>query len=516
MSISLCMITKNEERFLMDCLNSVKDAIDEIIIVDTGSTDRTCEIALSFGAKIYHRPWEQDFAAPRNFGIDRAKGQWILILDADETLEASVTIRQMVTDAEKDIEGFLMNICNYSDDAKSLIEQSVGLRLFRNQPRFRYFGALHEQLPLQDANVALSGLIIHHFGYMPSVTLAKEKHIRNLEILMKEKVKNPNSAFVYYNLGTEYVRLKQYSTALKHYTTSLDLLDQETGYEARMYKLMTLCYLHLEPNPKHLSTLQQGVQYFPDYPDLYYMRGLYFEKLGIYPQAVADFIHCLVMDHRLENVPDIYVKEEGITSYKAYFALGRVYEKLGKHQEAFTAYGRSLRCKPLYPEVMQVIQQRFSKELSQLIRFLEEHVFLGAENEQLRFQYAKHYYELGTYSTVVSLLDHFTDPLWADQTDWIRGICYYHLDHWEQAAPLLANVPLNHPHYVEASAYLMAMLWAEEHTEPAKKMLDALDDPGPSLLKLIEIRISERELTIRGGLEQYPESTRLKQVPHYG
>src|SRR4030066_1633675 len=86
-TISVCMIVKNEEKFLAQCLKSVKDATDEIIIVDTGSADKTVEIAQSFGAKVYHHPWRNSFSEARNHSISYAVCDWILQIDADESLE---------------------------------------------------------------------------------------------------------------------------------------------------------------------------------------------------------------------------------------------------------------------------------------------------------------------------------------------------------------------------------------------------------------------------------------------
>ncbi|MFZ2655904.1 MAG: glycosyltransferase family 2 protein, partial [Victivallales bacterium] len=88
-TLSVCMIVKNEEAFLGRCLKSVVDHVDEIIIVDTGSTDRTVGIAKSFGARIYYHPWQDDFSLHRNQSISYARGRWIFIIDADEEYRAS-------------------------------------------------------------------------------------------------------------------------------------------------------------------------------------------------------------------------------------------------------------------------------------------------------------------------------------------------------------------------------------------------------------------------------------------
>src|SRR3989344_3396846 len=108
-TISLCMITKNEERYLEQCLNSVKDIIDEIIIVDTGSTDKTKEIAKKFNAKIIDFKWIDDFSAARNESLKHATKDWILVLDADENIgkESVAAVKKLVENKENDAYSFV-------------------------------------------------------------------------------------------------------------------------------------------------------------------------------------------------------------------------------------------------------------------------------------------------------------------------------------------------------------------------------------------------------------------------
>lgn len=113
--ISLCMIVKNEEDVIARCLQSAKNAVDEIIVVDSGSTDRTAAIALSEGAAVHHRPWRHDFSAARNESIALAAGDWILVLDADETLEEGhgALLREMM-ERSPEADGFLCKLSTMS------------------------------------------------------------------------------------------------------------------------------------------------------------------------------------------------------------------------------------------------------------------------------------------------------------------------------------------------------------------------------------------------------------------
>jgi len=144
-TISACMIVKNEEELLPQCLESIKDYVDEIIIVDTGSTDRTVEIAKSYGAKVYHHPWEDDFSKHRNQSVSYAKCDWIFQIDADEVLEigSGEVMREVVKNDTVD---------SYFVVIKSIFNQGIGMashntvRLFHNGRAIHYEGRVHNRI----------------------------------------------------------------------------------------------------------------------------------------------------------------------------------------------------------------------------------------------------------------------------------------------------------------------------------------------------------------------------------
>lgn len=202
--LSLCMIVKNEEKHLQNCLLSVYGLVDEICIVDTGSTDRTVQIAERLGARVEHRVWRDDFAWARNESLAMATGDWILHLDADEVLtpEARPELLQLLHRTE-----FLGYQVPIDSDLPSGTGRSFGLRLFRRRPDIRYEGIIHENvggsIGRLKGKIFVSSCVVRHYGYAEDPMLATGKRSRNKELLLKGLEAEPESTWYTYYLGVE-------------------------------------------------------------------------------------------------------------------------------------------------------------------------------------------------------------------------------------------------------------------------------------------------------------------------
>jgi len=205
--ISLCLIARNEERFLPGCLASVRGVVDEIVLVDTGSTDRTRELARAAGATVLDRPWDDDFAAPRNLAAAHARGAWILQLDADERLAqgGGRAVRRALAGARFDV-GLVR--C-HNADAPEAPEREVlsgarrvgapGLipRLLRRTPDLRWEGCIHESV-LEWAGRRGNRIVpvevdLVHLGYCADVWSARDKRARNLALLHRRAAREPGN-----------------------------------------------------------------------------------------------------------------------------------------------------------------------------------------------------------------------------------------------------------------------------------------------------------------------------------
>lgn len=209
--ISLCMIVKNEEKMLPGCLESVRNIVDEIIIVDTGSTDRTNEIARQYNAKIFNFKWIDDFAAARNESIKNATGEWILYLDADERIEENSRkyLRNLIESTGSGIDGYVCTIESNHVQLDGSHEKHRGgyPRIFRNfgYPNIKFQGKVHEQIAPSifalGKKIDFSDIIITHLGYDQTREVMEAKVKRNYKLLLEHVNQEPTNAYAWFQLG---------------------------------------------------------------------------------------------------------------------------------------------------------------------------------------------------------------------------------------------------------------------------------------------------------------------------
>jgi glycosyltransferase involved in cell wall biosynthesis/predicted Zn-dependent protease len=247
--LSVCLIVRNEEKFVGQCLKSVQGLASQIVVVDTGSTDRTIEIAREFGAEVYSFAWCDDFSAARNVALEHATGEWILMLDADEELPAAEHARLRKDMERADVIAFRLPLVDRGQEAKG---RHCVPRLFRNAPNVYFEWRIHEQVfPSLVQCGKKWGLItaigtaeILHHGYAPEIVKDRNKVERNLKLLRQAVQERPDEPVLQMNLGLELVRSDNLQTGLVHYREALRLLSSrppaEVAPELREELLMQL------------------------------------------------------------------------------------------------------------------------------------------------------------------------------------------------------------------------------------------------------------------------------------
>jgi tetratricopeptide (TPR) repeat protein len=358
MTLSLCMIVKDEEEMLDKCLAAAAPAVDEIIVVDTGSSDRTIETARSHGAKVIEQPWTGSFSDARNTSFEAATGDWIVYLDADEVLVADDVERLRALTGRVWREAFYLTETSYTGELGdgSAITTSA-LRVFRNRPHYRFDGRLHEQiahhLPTYAAGrIEQSSVRVDHYGYLGAVRDAKEKSHRNLELLKAQQAESAPSAFMHFNLGTEYAAVGDHRSALTELERAWELV-QSGGEEGNDYvpalvqRLVTS--LRLCGRPKEaIDRARDGLERFPGFTDLVFVKALASLDTGKEDDAIAYWERCIDMG----DAPPRYGAAVGAGTHRPRIALAELAMRRGELDRA-----RELLdwCIAKHPDVIGVI-----------------------------------------------------------------------------------------------------------------------------------------------------------------
>jgi tetratricopeptide (TPR) repeat protein len=319
--VSLCMIIKDEEKYLSRCLASIKPIVDEMIVVDTGSTDRSKDIATCLGAQVYDYEWENDFAAARNFSISKASGEWILIMDGDEVISPldydafkkivakkpkapvaySITTRNY--SKVPNIVGWVPNDGQYPDEEATFgWLPSEKVRLFYGKDQIRFEGAVHEMVdPLLKRNgieIKKCRIPVHHYGRLDQEKLGRkgetyfdigqkklsemgedvralwelaiqatvlEKNQQALELWQRLLALNPNpklAANAYVNMGNIFNRLGIFEDAL---AAGKKAVEHDPDLKEAQYN-QALAELQCGNAPKTISILEDLLNRFPEYP----------------------------------------------------------------------------------------------------------------------------------------------------------------------------------------------------------------------------------------------------------
>jgi glycosyltransferase involved in cell wall biosynthesis/Tfp pilus assembly protein PilF len=372
--LTVCLIAKNEERFLDGCLKSVRGLADQIVLVDTGSTDRTIEIARSHGAEVHFRAWDDDFSAARNAALLHARGDWVLILDADEEMSAAHHQALRALLERPNVIAYRLPLVDVGREGEGVSQVP---RLFRNAPRQFYVSRVHEQVyaSLEINREAWSmenrfgdAQLIHH-GYQAEVVKSRNKVLRNLRLLELANEEHPNDVNLLMNLGLELWRSGQNGIGLGYYQKAyLALLHHP--YDQTPPELREVL---LTQYASHLMTLKR----FDDVVDLFNDRAIRTDQrtashwfmLGMAQSALQRWEACVESLRRcldLRNLQALTPIHADIRKALPAHCLAHAYRKLGRKQEAADAYGQALQDEP-GAEAARVEFATFAAEEGQVV-----------------------------------------------------------------------------------------------------------------------------------------------------
>ncbi|MBI2658838.1 glycosyltransferase [Candidatus Woesearchaeota archaeon] len=314
-TISLCMIAKNEEKFLEQCLNSVKDVVDEIVVVDTGSTDNTKNIANKFGAKIFDFKWVDDFSAARNESIKHASKDWILVLDADEVIEKQDLgkIKNTIDDA-KDIAGFSLEQRSYLNkffEGSAKNESNFELvkdypfyishhlvRLFKNKLGLYFRHRIHELIEdsITEKNLKYekTGIVLHHFGSLKETSLIIGKAGEYSKIILKQLEENPKSSRYNYQAARMYLGGNDFSNALKYFEKTAKI---DPNYKL-VFSEIAKIYLQMNDKNRAIECFKKSIKYNSNNPSPANNLAVVYMSMGKFENAKK------ILEEQLKKHPE--------------------------------------------------------------------------------------------------------------------------------------------------------------------------------------------------------------------
>lgn len=352
--VSVCIIAKNEEKHIEECLKRLSAFGLEIVLTDTGSTDRTVALARKYTDHIYHFKWCADFSAAKNFCMEKASHDWILSIDCDEYLE-SLDEKSLCYCMEQfpHAAGRILIRNRFHLDGQTSYEQ-VRVSRFVNRKYFQFAGAVHEQLvyrprsapfpgtdndlslgfPGKDKNptptkVYNAPVTILHVGYDTSEDKMQEKCLRNIKLLEQELNEQGPDPYLYYQLGQSYRRLKDFEKAAQYFDAGLSMdVDPSLDYVQTMVESYGYTLLDLKQAKEALNLL--GIyEEFARRADFVFLMGLIYMNNGLFDAAIGEFQKSVTMEE---------FAVDGVNSYKSYYNIGVIYECSGHIPEAIEAY----------------------------------------------------------------------------------------------------------------------------------------------------------------------------------
>lgn len=386
------MIVKNEAHRLQNCLDSVKPVVDEIVIVDTGSTDQTVKIAKQATPKVYHFHWCDDFAQARNYSLSKASGEWILVLDADEVLlPPAIALIDRIVNQRSNV--IAVNFVRQEVRANQA-PYSLVCRLFRNRRDLRFVGVYHEGIDRDLTEImqaekhwqiaSFDQPAIQHFGYTDAEIDQTNKYLFAERLMLKHLQLEPDDIYIKNKLGALYIAQEKLTKGLELLFQSWQSLQLQSGNEALKFEVL----YHLGYAHQQLEQLSLAITYYQSALNLTvspWQKLAGWNNLGGIFYRQQDFNAAIAAYRQVVSI-DPHFKE-------GYNNLGLALRNTGQVELAIDSYRRAIAIDANYAEAYQNLAVAFYKSghIHQAKLHFQTAIHLYRQQNQL--QTAKHLQE---------------------------------------------------------------------------------------------------------------------------
>ncbi|MFN4150515.1 MAG: glycosyltransferase, partial [Candidatus Sericytochromatia bacterium] len=374
-SLSICIIAKNEEHNIERCLKSVYSIADEIILVDTGSTDKTKELSKKYNAKIYDFKWSDDYSKARNESLKYAKSDWILVLDADEELteDAKKNLKPFLNSFDKSniskqtvktnskafqipsnkrqVEAFKVKVIEPYNNLLNIVYKTV---LFKNGQGIKFTKQIHEHITHSNLSVGNADFIsIFHFGNVDKTKEELEsknnKYILKLQKIIKDNPKLSDIFFYYYHLGNAYNNISDYKEALRAYYNAFksynksNLKKKDSFFASIIVDIIRNLIFYQEKYEQAQEFINELVSIAPNFPDIYFYQALVLQKSEKFKEAILNYDKAnSLLSKPQNNTDDLSLASLSDFYYYTFmFNRGRCYLALNDLDKAFFCFKKA-------------------------------------------------------------------------------------------------------------------------------------------------------------------------------
>lgn len=480
LKISACYIAKNEAKNLAKSIKSLKNQVNEIVVVDTGSTDNTMNVARKLGAKVYSFPWQDDFSKARNFALSKAKGDWLILLDADEyfTAKTACNIRQVIRQAQQ-VDGLLVQLVNHDVDKAEVQNYFNALRIVRKQVGLHYEGMIHEELKLSGDNtmklaqVPANMLEIYHTGYATSVSQQKIK--RNLQMLQQAVANGQSEESLARYFCDCYFGLDDMEKCEYYGWMEIRKGRQSLNFGSRCHQVLMNYYgqrTDAEGMTKRRQLAEISVEQYPEVPDFWAEYSECFYQAGEYDQAIA------AMEKALQLMQDYHGMEPSMLVEKNMAPQLEERLQVFRQAQAYLINQEKSTIKPTEDKCnggiqMARLKNKINKNRMKKRNNQAKQVLTGLKHDMQQFMEAEDYAAAMDVMAEIAANKQMDGEImyWGAQS-------YFFTGDFERAEKWVYNALNNGYNSVGVKMLLATLCMTEERSEEAFKLCEAVLTKG--------------------------------------
>lgn len=471
--LTICMIVKNADKYLTGSLTSVQDIADEIIVVDTGSTDATKAIAHQFTTEVFDFSWCNDFSQARNFSLEKATGDWILVLDGDEELapQSQDPLRQKLQ--SNDTEGYLIKVLNHYESGREvLLAPDVVFRLFKNKKEYRYTGKIHEQLcdnilavnPSAKIEIA-EDITLIHYGYLQSEISEKNKAVRNTSLLEESIKTNPENLLDHFHLGVEYFRTNQLNKALDRFLYVVARVNLQAIYTPKLMRYIATCRFLLGQYSEALLFIDEvWLPAFRNHGDAFYLRGNILQNMGNFADSYLSFKQCLLLPPQPAHYANLYCQYP----YKIKLQLGNIADYYKDKETALQYFVEVLKELPNCIEALSKIIRILNPQKHPDYTMTALNKIFDLTEPSVQVDLANIFFQQGAYQLAIQVFNSLKDTHTATPSlRLVKGLSLMRTKQFLPAIRELNEIMPTDDFYQTAQSNLLLCYWIQGHSKKA-------------------------------------------------